>query len=189
MFNIRRFLAVVIVISVIALTVVIYRHLPQKDPKELLEMLPENIDLALEELHYTQNEDGRRRWTLDADTAEYLNGVNVAKLETVKLLFYDQGEFGDVHLSADRGKLLQDSQQVDLVGNVVVTTARGDRLLTDSLHYDDQQHRVTTDDPVQMESQQGTLTGVGLQIDVNLGRMIVKRDVHVVLYPTTTEKE
>jgi len=188
MFNIRRLLAVVILISVIALTVVVYRHLQQKDPKEILAMLPENIELALEDLHYTQNENGHRRWTLDADHAEYLKGGNVAKLETVKLLFYEQGELGDVHLRADRGTLEQDSQQVDLVGNVVVTTDRGDRLLTDSLHFDDQQQRITTDDPVKMVSKQATLTGVGLQIDVDLGRMVVKRDVRVILYPAA-EKE
>jgi len=186
MLNIRRILAVVILVSIVVLTVVIYRHLQQKEPEELFAMLAENVDLALEDLHYTQNE---RLWTLDANKAEYLRDSNLAKLEAVKLLFYDRGEFGDVHLTADQGEMEQDSRQVDLVGHVVVTTGRGDRLTSNSLHYDDQKRRITTDDPVEIISEQAKLTGTGLQIDIDLERMVVKHNVRVLLYPAAVEKK
>ncbi len=189
MLNIRRILAVVILVSIVVLTVVISRHLQQKKPEELFAMLAENVDLALEDLHYTQNENGKRLWTLDADKAEYLRDSNLAKLEAVKLLFYDRGEFGDVHLTADQGEMEQDSRQVDLVGHVVVTTGRGDRLTSHSLHYDDQKRRITTDDPVEIISEQAKLTGTGLQIDIDLERMVVKQRVRVILYPAATEKK
>ena len=189
MLNIRRILAVVIVLSIIVLTVVVYRHLQQQKPEKLFEMLADNVDLALEDLHYTQNENGKRLWTLDADKAEYLRDTKLAKLTTVKLLFYDRGKFGDVHLTADQGEMQQDSGQVDLVGHVVVTTGRGDRLKTDSLHYDDHTRRITTDDPVDVMTDQATLTGTGLQIDIDLERMIVKQDIRVVIYPAEAEKK
>ena len=187
MVNFRRFLAVVILLSVAALAVVIYRHVEQQSPEELLTMLPENVDLSLDDLHYTQNEDGRRIWTLDADKAEYLRDTDLAKLESVKVLFYKQGEFGDIALIADRGELQQQTRQIYLRGNVVVTTGRGDRLLTDTLHYDDQNRRLTTEDPVEMISEQAKVTGIGLRIDVDKGRMVVKKNVHAFLYPATTE--
>jgi len=189
MFNLRRLLALLILISVIALTTVIYRHLQQRSPEEILSMLPENIDLALEDLHYTQNEDGQRSWTLDADKAEYQGDSSLAKLEVVKLLFYDTGQFGDLMLQADQGQLVQETSQVDVRGNVILTTGRGDQLFTERLHYDDQVRQLSTEDPIRFLSSQLELTGTGLQIDIDQGRMLVKDNVWMLLYPAGVEKD
>ena len=152
-------------------------------------MLPEDIDLALEDLHYTQTEDGRRRWTLDADKAEYQRDNSLAKLEAVKLLLYDAGQFGDLTLQADQGQLAQETSQVDVWGNVILTTGRGDQLFTERLHYDDQVRQLSTEDPVRLLSSQIELTGIGLQIDIDQGRMLVKEDVWMLLSPAETVKE
>ena len=188
MSNFRRFLALLILISIAILTTVIYRHLQQRSPEEILSLLPENIDLALEDLHYTQNEDGQRRWTLDADTAEYQRDSSVAKLETVRLLFYKAGEFGDINLQSERGQLTQETRQVDVWGNVVLKTERGEQLFTERLHYDDQSRQLSTAEPIRFLSPQLELTGTGLQIDIDQGHMLVKEKVWMVLYPVNREK-
>ena len=189
MFNLRRLLALLIIISVIALTTVIYRHLQQQSPEEILSMLPENIDLALDDLHYTQSEDGQRRWTLDADKAEYQRDSSLATLDAVKLLFYDTGEFGNLTLQADQGELAQETSQVDVWGNVILTAERGDQLFTERLHYDDKVRQLSTADSFRFLSSQLELTGIGLQIDIDQGRMMVKDKVWMLLYPAGTEKE
>lgn len=189
MFSIRRLLALLILISVVTLTVVIYRHLQQQSPEAILSMLPDDIDLALEDLHYTQTEDGRRRWTLDADKAEYQRDNRLAKLEAVKLLFYDTGQFGDLTLQADQGQLAQETSQIDIWGNVIITTGRGDQLFTERLHYDDQARRLSTEEPIRFLSAQIELTGIGLQIDIDQGRMLVKDNVWMLLSPAGMEKE
>ncbi|MEA3362725.1 MAG: LPS export ABC transporter periplasmic protein LptC [Thermodesulfobacteriota bacterium] len=189
MFNLRRLLALLILISIVALTTVIYRHLQQQDPEELLSMLPDNIDLALEDLHYTQNEDGQRRWTLDADTAEYQRDSSLAELEVVKLLFYDAGQFGDINLQADHGQLTQDTRQVDIWGRVRLKTERSEQLFTERLHYDDQNRQLSTEDSIRFLSPRLELTGTGLQIDIDQGRMLVKDNVWVLLYPAGREKD
>ncbi len=189
MFNLRRLLAILILISIVALTTVIYRHLQQKNPEELLNMLPEDIDLALEDLHYTQNEEGQRRWTLEADKAEYQRDSNLAKLETVRLQFYKTEQFGDISLQADHGQLAQDTRQVDVWGNVILKAGRGDQLFTERLHYDDKIRRLSTEAPIRFLSSQLELTGSGLQIDIDQGRMLVKEKVWMMLYPAGMEKE
>jgi len=189
MFNLRHLLAILILISVVALTMVIYRHVQQQNPEELLNMLPEDIDLALEDLHYTQNEEGQRQWTLDADKAEYQRDSSLAKLETVRLRFYKTGQFGDINLQADHGQLVQDTRQVDVWGNVILKTGRGDQLFTERLHYDDQMRRLNTEAPIRFLSPQLELTGSGLQIDIDQGHMLVKKSVWMMLYPAGMEKE
>ncbi|MFK5926523.1 MAG: LPS export ABC transporter periplasmic protein LptC [Desulfuromusa sp.] len=189
MFNLRRLLALLILISIVVLTTVIYRHLQQKSPEEILSMLPEDIDLALRDLHYTQNEEGQRRWTLDADKAEYQRDSDLAKLEAVKLLFYDAGDFGKVDLRADQGQLAQKTRQIDVWGNVILKTERGEQLFTERLHYDDQLHQLSTAAPIRFLSPQLELTGTGLQIDIQQGRMLVKNNVWMLLNPTNSEKK
>ncbi len=188
MLNFRRLLAVLILLSSVVLTTVIYRHLQQQSPKEIFSMLPENIDLAVSGLHYTQNEEGQRRWTLDADTAEYERDSSLAKLTAVKLLFYGAGNFGDINLTSDYGQLAQETRQVDVWGNVRVETEEGEKLFTERLHYDDQLRQLSTEDPIRVLSADIELTGIGLWVDIDQGRMIVKDDVKMVLYPSGWEK-
>ncbi len=189
MFNFRRLLAFLILLSSVVLTTVIYRHLQQQSPKEILSMLPENIDLAVSDLHYTQNEEGERRWTLDADTAEYERDSGLAKLTDVRLLFYDAGGFGDVNLQSEQGQLAQETSQVDVWGNVRIEADSGEQLFTERLHYDNQLRQLSTDDPVRLISSTVELTGVGLLVDIEQGRMIVKDKVQMVLYPSGREKK
>ncbi len=189
MLNLRRLLALLLLISVVALTTVIYRHLQQQNPEEILNMLPENVDLALENLHYTQNEEGQRRWTLDADKAEYQRDSSVAELEVVKLLFYAAGQFGDLTLQADQGQLTQETRRVDVWGNVVLTTGRGEQLFTERLHYDDKTRQLSTEEPIRFLSSQAELTGTGLQIDIDQGRMLVKKNVWMLLSPANSGKK
>ncbi len=188
MFNFRRLLAVLILLSSVVLTTVIYRHLQQQSPKEILSMLPENIDLAVADLHYTQNEEGLRRWTLDADTAEYDRDSGLATLTVVRLLFYEAGQFGDVNLKADQGQLEQETRQVDVWGNVTVETENGEQLFTERLHYDDQTRQLSTEDPIKFLSADIELTGTGLKVDIDQGHMLVKENVRMILYPAGREK-
>lgn len=188
MFNLKRLLLFAILVSVIVLSSVIWRHLDQQSPEEIIELLPDNIDLALENLHYTQNEEGRRRWTLDAERAEYLRDSNQAKLESVSLLYYQAGSFGDVTLKAHHGQFDQESRQLDVWGSVLVATEREEKLYTERLHYDDQQRRLSNKEPFRWVSPQLELTGTGLQIDIDQGRLLVKRDVWALLTPDQGKK-
>ena len=183
MFKFRHVLAVVILLSVIALGIVIWRHVQQQSPKELLSGLPEDIDLALSDLHYTQNEGGRRSWSLNAAKAEYQRDSSQVKLDVVDLVFYQAGQFGETELRANEGQLEQSSRQIDVWGNVELTTERGDQLFTDRLHYDDQLRRLSTDSPIRYRSSQLELTGIGMQLDIDQGRLLVKERVRVELNP------
>jgi LPS export ABC transporter protein LptC len=189
MFNFRRLLALVLLVSVVVLTVSIYRHYKQRAPEELLEMLPENIDLALDDFHYTQNEDGQRQWTLSADKAEYQRKNLVANLEKVKMLFYQVGEFGDVHLRADQGRLNQETSEIDIWGDVVLTTDEGHKFFTERMNYNDHSQLLTTDEKVRLVSPQLELTGTGMEMDLDRRTVLVKNDVRVLLYPAEMEKK
>ena len=188
MLSLRRLLALLILISVIAVAVVLWREVQQQSPEEILAALPKQIDLSLDQLHYTQNENGQRSWTLDADKAEYQRDESQAVLDRVRLQFYNAGEAGDVHLQAEHGLLQQETRQVEVWGQVVVKTVRGEQLFTERLHYNDLRRQLTTEEPIRMVAPQLELTGTGLQIDLDSGRLEVKNDVWMLLLPTERKK-
>ena len=173
----------------LVLATVLFRHVRQQDPVELLEALPENIDLALQDLHYTQNENGQRRWTLNADKAEYAKDSTQVNLDKVDLIFYDAGQFDELRLQSEQGTLDQASRQIDVWGNVELSSDRGDLLLTDRLHYDDQLRQISTDDDIRYHSVQMQLTGRGLQVDIDQGRLLVRENVRVLLTPGKGESQ
>ena len=183
MFNLRRVLACLILAAVLILGIVIWRHLQQQSPLEVLEALPEQVDLSLQQLHYTQNEDGQRSWTLDAEKAEYQRDSGQASLNKVHLVLYQAGRFGEVTLTADHGALLQELQQVEVWGQVVVTTAEGQRLETERLRYDGNKKQLLNDEPVRAITARMELTGTGLKVDLESGRLLLKRDVRMLLLP------
>ncbi len=189
MLKMRRLLALLILLAVVALVAAVWQNLSQQDPQELLDALPHQIDLSLDQLHYTQSEEGQRRWTLDADKAEYRREKNLAQLENVSLEFFQAGQLGDVKLSARHGTLQQESRQVEVWDQVVVSTAREEHLYTERLHYDDQARRLTTAEPIRFVSPQMEMTGTGLQVDLDTGRLQVKKNVWVLYLPGDGESK
>ncbi|NOQ51261.1 MAG: LPS export ABC transporter periplasmic protein LptC [Desulfuromonadaceae bacterium] len=187
MLNLRRLLAILILIAVLFLGTVIWRHLRQQRPEDLLNALPKQIDLALEQLHYTQTEEGRRRWTLDADKAEYQRQQGQVSLKTVQLTLFEAGRLGQVRLQADQGLLDQEERQVEVWGNVIIKTERGEQLYTERLHYDDQQRRLYTDEPVRLLSERMELTGIGMQVDLEQEQLLIKKEVWMLLLPAERE--
>ncbi len=183
MLNVRRVLATAILVAVILLGVAIWRHVQQLPVQDILETLPQDIDLALDHLHYTETQDGKKRWTLSSDRAEYLRSANLVRLTPVQLVFYDAGSFGDLTLTADQGELQEDIRQVDVWGNVVVTAGGGEQLTTESLRYDEQRRELTTTAPIHYLAPRMELTGVGLLIDLENGVLIVNEDVKMLLQP------
>jgi len=177
MFRLRRLLVLLIVVSIVVLTMVIYQHLQQQKPEEVLNLLPENIDLALQDLHYTQSEEGQKRWTLDASKAEYQRDSRLAKLQAVTLHFYHVETFGTFTLQADQGELAQQQRQVDIWGGVELTAKRGEQLFTERLHYDDQTRQLSTAEPFRFYSSWIELTGTGMQIDIDRGHFLVEENV------------
>ncbi len=187
MLNVRRILALVILLAVVLVSLVVWRHIQQKPVQEILEALPPDIDLALDHLNYTETQDGRKRWTLVADRAEYLRGNQLVRLTPVQLTFYEAGAFGDLNLTADHGELQEDTRQVDIWGDVVVVGEGGERLQTESLRYQDQQRQLSTAAPIHYQAPRMELTGVGLLVDLEKSTMLVEKDVRVLLLPESKE--
>ena len=84
---------------------------------------------------------------------------------------------GDQHVStltADQGVLIQNTDDLEARGNVVVESDEGAVLRTDILFWDHQKSEIHTDAYVEITQGENRLTGVGLTADPGLDRI----DIH-----------
>jgi LPS export ABC transporter protein LptC len=145
---------------------------------EIIEKLPENVDIGLDRVHYSQNEDGVESWVLDADRAAYQRKEEELALTGVELTFFNAGSFGDVTLTAAGGIMRQQRKLIDLQGDVRIVTTTGEQYQSETLQYDYARKLATTDSPVRMQGRQLELTGKGMTLDLAQGKLRVSGNVH-----------
>jgi LPS export ABC transporter protein LptC len=86
-------------------------------------------------------------------------------LEDVKVTYYSKD--GRLFIVSGReGRFHQDSRNMELVGDVMLTSSDGYRLRTQSVSYDHSRKQVTTPDPVEIEGDQIRLLGKGMMVDM-----------------------
>jgi len=183
----RNLLAMLIVLSVAALVITLVINLSEDDPEELLDLLPMQVDLSLEKVHYTQTEGGRRRWTLDAESAAYQREEGLISLQNVEMVFYQAGRFAEIKMTAEEGQYNQHQGQVEVWGDVEIVTDQGERFNTERLRYEQASEQVSSEQKVRMTSPQLELSGEGFRLDLESGRMSLQRNVHARLMALTKE--
>lgn len=179
--NIRTLLGFVIVALVVALAVMIARNFKGFETTEILDNLPANVDLAMKRIQYTETQDGVPQWALQADSATHSFSQGATDIENIHMVFYDQGELGDVTLTADRGKFFSDPQVVQVEGNVAVKSPEGYTFYTDALTFTAEDRYIRTDDDVRLLSGAADIKGNGMLLHIDTRKISVLRRVSAVI--------
>lgn len=137
------------------------RSEPAVDP--LVEALPVDTDLSLQDIHYTETSGGLPRWTLTAKSAAYDAGQGKSAVQNVRLEFFDKQGKEQMVLTADQGFWLSETGEIEVQGNVVITTNEGYIFHTEQLHYFSKVNELTTDESVQVNKGPVKLTATGMR--------------------------
>jgi LPS export ABC transporter protein LptC len=125
----------------------------------------DGADHRLEKIRFVEEKHGKKTWELEAKAIYQYQGQNILLLEDVKVIYYAK-DGRSFTLSGDKGKVHQDSKDMELVGNVLLTSTDGYRLKTHSMSYQHLSKQARTPDPVEFEGEQIRLTGKGMLIDM-----------------------
>ncbi|MGP8152819.1 MAG: LPS export ABC transporter periplasmic protein LptC [Smithella sp.] len=164
--------SIIIVFLAVLIAIVAIVKVNVNKPKNLLKVFQDSVDLQIKGFVYTEVGEANARWEVKADTATYDKKQNLAVLEVVqiKLTTYD----GKIFLmTADKGQILTDTKNIEIKGNVVITSDNNDIFSTDHLSYNDAEKKFYTDAPVTMENKRMKLTGTGLTLYLNNGKLSI----------------
>ena len=129
------------------------------------------------------DESGNKTWDVTGDTADIEGGE-------VKISNVDANTFGEqkVNVTAKTGIVHQESGDMHLEKDVVITSERGTQLLTDSLDWNRNDDLVTTDDDVVITDNEFTASGKGMQAEPGLKTAQIQEDVTVTVQSEPEEQ-
>jgi LPS export ABC transporter protein LptC len=136
----------------------------------------DGAEMRLEKIRFVEEKQGRKTWELEAKLVQHYQDQNTMVLEDVKVTFYMKGGRSFV-ISGNKGKVNQDSKNMELVGDVSLASSDGYRLKTHSIAYDHSERKVTTSDPVEIEGREIQLVGKGMEVDMEAKIIRVLRQV------------
>jgi len=125
----------------------------------------EGADQRLEKIRFVEEKQGKKTWELEAKAIRQYQEENVLLLEDVKVIYYAK-DGRSFTISGNRGKVHQDSKNIELVGNVILTSTDGYRLRTESISYEHSTKQARTSDPIEFAGEQIRLTGKGMLINM-----------------------
>ncbi|MBI5560193.1 MAG: LPS export ABC transporter periplasmic protein LptC [Deltaproteobacteria bacterium] len=175
--NLKFFLSLLVGLSLLGLVITIFVNFRLRKGYETIANIK---GITINRVRYSGIKDNRREWELEADSATQLKGVDTVIFKNVRLVCYAKDEVSYT-LTGKEGSYRMDSGDVTATGEVSVVSTDGYTLLTDSLTYSTGLRRVNTKARVRITSPKMDVTGTGLAMDVETGRISILNDVRTVL--------
>ena len=167
-FSARILLAGFILLLAILLIVLVAGNLRRDSVDVVLDVVRQDSDLALRKLNYTETQDGRRKWSVQADSATHNLKGQSASIENIRMVIYDQ-QRGDVQVSSRHGEFDLEHSRVKLSGDVIVQNGAGQSIRTDELEFDSAANLLWSDREVRVASGQIQLVGADMRYDMGGG--------------------
>lgn len=143
----------------------------------------ENIEQSMRGVHLVEASGGEKEWELWADEALAFKAEQQWTLENVKAIFFgEDGVFFTV--TGDSGLVEPKSKNMQVKGNVVTRSSNGYVFKTEEVIYKSESrklispHAISMLGPQDKAGQSLSLTGVGMNADLNESRMEIGADVN-----------
>ena len=123
---------------------------------------------------------GNIEWILQADKASYFYDEKRTIADKILLNYYKDDKETAV-VEADRAIIYNDSMDIDLIGNVDMTSTTGNRLLTEKIKWNNSKGYLDNDEYIIITRKNGDIIeGDGLRADYNLETYEIKNNVKAV---------
>jgi LPS export ABC transporter protein LptC len=136
-------------------------------------------DYRIREIHINETLEGNLRWTLDADQAEVFDKDQKTLMKKVVVKVFSKDAVWTVN--ADEGELANETRDVTVSGNVVVTSNDGLTIKTPTLSWENKDRHLYTEQPVEISRTGTTITGRGLDVRMQEQQATVQKNVRVVI--------
>jgi LPS export ABC transporter protein LptC len=144
-------------------------------PELLLSSIKEGANLSLGKIRQTATRDGKKEWSLEADSANYMEAENKVDLKNLSVIYFLKDN-REVYLKADRGILQTDTNDIEFSGNVVIRNEVY-QMKTEHLNYEHGRRIITCDQSIRIWGQGAELTAESAEYDLNADKIVLKRNV------------
>jgi lipopolysaccharide export system protein LptC len=141
-------------------------------PPSIPESVEPDATLSIGKIHQTATREGRKEWSLEADSAHYLDKTSEMVLRDLRVTFFLEDK-SEIILTADRGALKTDSNDITVSGHVVLENEEY-KLLAETLNYAHDRRVLYSKDPVTITGASAILAGDSISFDLNSKKLILQ---------------
>ena len=131
--------------------------------------------MSLGKIHHTATRDGVIEWSLDASSARLLDEKKQLILDDLSVVFYMK-DGQEVYLTAEKGFLYTDSNDIEVAGNIVVKN-NNYVLKTEKLNYEHTRRILFSNVFVEISSDSEKLTADSISFDLNTKKIMLEGNV------------
>ncbi|MGD8256422.1 MAG: LPS export ABC transporter periplasmic protein LptC [Desulfobacterales bacterium] len=166
--NLILLAVILLAVSTIVVVFVGYRRISTA-PEILLSSIKEGANLSIGKIRQTATRDGRKEWSLEANSAHYIETEKKAVLKDLTVTFFLENQ-GEVYLNAEQGILKTNTNDIEFSGNVVIKNADY-KMTTDRLNYRHSQRLIFSNDPVHVSGKSADLQAESISYDLNSNKI------------------
>jgi len=145
-----------------------------------LTIIPDQADVQVKDIHFTEVGDPELTWEIHADTARYRKKENLVNFERVSIkLTRKNGK--SLTLTGNEGVLHTDTKDAEIFGNVVASSSGGDVVETDRLYYSDKERKIFTDKKIILRNERMEVDGIGMALSFPEERVTLQSRVKAVI--------
>ena len=134
-----------------------------------------DANMSIDRVHQTATKDGETIWRLDAASVKYIDAQKKALFRDISVTFFLK-DGNNIFLTADKGVLKTDSNDIEVNGHVVVKN-EGYQLMTEKLHYQNKKRFIFSKTPVTITGDYFELTADSMSVDLNANKAWFKGHV------------
>jgi LPS export ABC transporter protein LptC len=138
-------------------------------------MVSDKANISIGKAHQTATRNGIKEWSLDAASADYMVDKNQAVFKDLSVTFFLKDNT-KVYITADRGILKTDSNDMELYDNVVVKYTQY-KLRCDNLHYEHKMGIIFSNVPVNITGDSFQLVADTMSLNLNTNRTLFEGTV------------
>ncbi len=170
------FLLIVILsaVGMVASVFIGYRQVSNA-PELLLTSIKEGANLSLGKIRQTATRNGIKEWSLEADSANYMEAENKVDLKKLSVIYFLEDN-REIFLEADQGTLQTDTNDIEFSGNVVISNDEY-QMKTEHLNYDHGRRIIICDQSIRISGQGGELTAQSAKYDLKADQIVLKGNV------------
>jgi len=137
--------------------------------------VPGDANISIGKVHQTATKDGATEWSLNAGSVKYFDSQKKAVLKDLSITFFLK-DGSHIYMTADKGVLKTDSNDIEVTGNVVVKNINY-RLRTENLHYNHKKRTISSPVPVEISGTFIRLAADSMFIDLNRNQAVFKGNI------------
>ncbi|MGB2928007.1 MAG: LPS export ABC transporter periplasmic protein LptC [Desulfobacterales bacterium] len=166
-------------LGVILAVFVTHRHFLEKK-EDVVSDIRSKANISIGKAHQTAIKNGIKEWNLDASSVNYMVNKNQAIFQDLSVTFYLKDK-SQVYLTANKGILNIDSNDMEIFGNVVIKSSTY-RLKTENLFYRHNRRIIFSKVPVTVTGAAFDLAADSMSLNLNTNKTIFEGKVEGTLH-------